>query len=231
MNEERRTNDSEQELTRRLKTGDPGAFKELVENLQDRVLNTCYRFVFNREDAEDIAQEVFIEVHRSITAFKGQSRLSTWVYRVAVTKSIDYVRKSKRKKRLAPLKSLFGIEEDVKNIPAAPGSDPAGNLEQEERKRILLEAISALPENQRIVFTLSKYKGLGNKEIAGILGSTLSSVESLMHRAKKNLEKKLYHYFEADLRKKRKFFVFFASQMIDKVLITVFFVVRVLSGI
>ncbi|MCP5103245.1 MAG: RNA polymerase sigma factor, partial [bacterium] len=191
------------ELTRRLKANEPGAFKQLVELYQDRVFATCYRFLLNRQDIEDIAQEVFIEIYRSISTFKEQSKLSTWIYRIAVTKSLDLIRKTKRKKRFAPVKSLFGLQEEGKDIPDPKSNDPQRNLEQTEGLRILKEAIDTLPENQRIAFTLSKCEGFGNKEITEIMGCSLSSVESLMHRAKKNLRKKLYHYFERDLKKKQ----------------------------
>jgi RNA polymerase sigma-70 factor (ECF subfamily) len=218
MNKKDNIDEQEQVLLRRLKAREPGAFKLLVELYRDRVLNTCYRFIFNKEDAEDIAQETFIEVYRSITAFREESKLSTWIYRIAVTKSIDFIRKTKRKKRMAHLKSLVGIEGEVKDIPAPLDSDPAKGLEQEERMRILQEAIDTLPENQRIAFTLSKCKGFGNKEIADIMGTTLSSVESLMHRAKNNLKKKLYLYFERDLKRKGKRFIilFFAFLLLLK---------------
>jgi RNA polymerase sigma-70 factor (ECF subfamily) len=113
MNKKNNIDEQEQVLLHRLKARERGAFKVLVELYRDRVLNTCYRFIFNREDAEDIAQEVFIEVHRSITAFREESKLSTWIYRIAVTKSIDFIRKTKRKKRMAKLKSLVGTEGGV----------------------------------------------------------------------------------------------------------------------
>jgi len=199
----------EERLLHRLKAEDPHAFKELVELFKDRVLNTCYRFLYNREDAEDIAQETFIEIHRSLSLFREESKLSTWIYRIAVTKSIDFIRRTKRKKRMAKLKRLVGIEGEVKDISAPISYDPAKSMEQEERMQILMEAVDTLPENQRIAFTLSKIKSFGNKEIAEIMGTSLSAVESLMHRAKSNLKKKLYQYFERDLKKKSASFLFF----------------------
>ncbi len=196
----------DQQLVTALQKGTPGAFKELVERYQDRVINTCYRFLFNREDAQDLAQEVFIEVHRSIANFRGQSKISTWLYRIAVTRSIDFIRKSKRKKRFAPLKSIFAMEEEGKEISDDPSDNPEQNLEQSERMKVLQDAIAALPENQNIAFTLSKCDGMSNKNIAEIMSCSLPSVESLMHRAKKNLRKKLFHYFEKDLKRGSRFF-------------------------
>jgi RNA polymerase sigma-70 factor (ECF subfamily) len=197
----------EKVLVQQLKRNEPGAFRTVVELYQDQVLNTCYRFLFNREDAEDVAQEVFIEVYRSISSFREEAKLSTWVYHIAITRSIDLIRKKKRKKRFAQMKSLLGLEEEGKELPTPGKNDPLEKLEQEERMKILQEAIDTLPENQRIAFTLSKCQGTGNKEIAEIMGVTLSSVESLMHRAKKNLEKKLYQYFETDLTKRKKILI------------------------
>lgn len=190
-------------LVQQLKNGDNEAFRTLVELYQDRVINTCYRFLYHREDAEDTAQEVFVEVYRSVSRFKGDSKFSTWLYRVAVTKSLDHLRKSKRKKRFAPVKSLLGMQEEGQEIPAPEHHAPPEQLEQEERLRIMFHAIDKLPENQRIAFTLSKCQDMSNKEIAAVMGVSLSSVESLIHRAKKKLRESLYHYFERDLKKNK----------------------------
>lgn len=193
----------EKDLIKRLKLKEPGAFKEMVELYQDRVLNTCYRFLFNREDAEEAAQDVFITAHQGLSSFKETAALSTWLYRIAVNRSIDMIRKKKRKKRFAPVKSLFGLEEEGKEVPAPEHYNPGETLEQSERMTILQEAIDSLPDNQRAVFTLSKCDGVGNKEISRIMNLSLSSVESLMHRAKRNLRKKLTAYFERDLKRNR----------------------------
>ncbi|MCP5046654.1 MAG: RNA polymerase sigma factor [bacterium] len=196
-------------LVKRLKQDEPGAFKELVERYRDRVINTCYRFLFNREDAEDTAQEVFIDVYNAISGFNETANISTWLYRIAVNRSIDLIRKYKRKKRFAPVKSLLGMEEKGQEVPAPIKNNPAEQLEQEERLKTLYQAIDTLPENQRICFTLSKCDGVGNKDIAQIMGVSLSSVESLMHRAKKNLRKKLFSYFEKDLKRKKELLIIF----------------------
>jgi len=192
---------TEQTLIQRLKNEEPGAFKELVELYQHRVINTCYRFLFNREDAEDTAQEVFIDVYNAVKNFNQEAQLSTWIYRIAVNRSIDSIRKKKRKKRFAPIKSLLGLEEEGKEIAAPDHWNPEKDLETSERMLILMTAVETLPENQRAVFTLSKCDGVGNKEIAAVMNLSLSSVEALMHRAKKKLRKQLFHYFEKDLKR------------------------------
>ena len=183
-------------LTEDLKKGDIKSFRILVDEHQKKVLNTCYRFVGNREDAEDLTQEVFIEVYKSISSFRGESQISTWIYRIAVTKSLDFIRKKKRKKRFAILKNTFSGDTVEEDIPDNQNLNPGSKIEEKDRIRILNEALESLPENQRAAFTLSKYDEMSYKEIAEILNTTVSSVESLIHRAKENLKKKLHHYYE-----------------------------------
>jgi len=91
-----------------LREGNEAAFRELVNRFQDRVYNTALGFLQHPEDAEDIAQEVFIQVYHSVGKFKGDARLSTWIYRITVTKSLDLIRSRKRKKRFGMLSQLFG---------------------------------------------------------------------------------------------------------------------------
>lgn len=149
------------------------------------VVNTCYRFVFNREDAEDLAQEVFIEVYRSLDKFREESKLSTWIYRIAVTKSLDHLRRLKRKKRFSSLKRVIGIDDPADSIPAASNDNPADVLDSKERLSVLQNALDGLPDNQKTAFLLSKQDGYSNQEIADILQTTIPAVESLIHRAKK----------------------------------------------
>lgn len=175
------------------------AFKELVYQYQDRVLNTCYRFLHNKEDAEDMAQEVFIEVYKSLPRFRGEAQLSTWIYRIAVTKSLDFLRKKRRKKRFGQILLFIGGKEVLNEIPAPLSTNPQKNLEDREREKILQQAVDSLAENQKIAVTLNKYEEFSYKEIAEIMGMTLSSVESLIHRGMKNLNKKLSRFYERNL--------------------------------
>ena len=171
-------------------------FSTIVAEHQDMVLNTCYRFVLNREDAEDIAQEVFLEAYRSLDSFRQESKLSTWLYRIAVTKSLDHLRKKKRKKRFSSLKRVMGFNDPAEEL-ALPSSieTPAEALSGSERTEILQSALDSLPDNQKTAFLLSKYDGYSNQEIADVMQTTVSAVESLVHRAKKNLQKKLEKHY------------------------------------
>ena len=187
---------SEENLISTLKKGDIKSFRILMDEHQRKVLNTCYRFLNNKEDAEDLTQEVFLEVYKSISSFREESKISTWIFRIAVTKSLDFIRKKKRKKRYAVLKRIFSDDALTVEIPDNTNLNPGRRTEEQDRIRILNEALESLPQNQRAAFTLSKYDELSYKEIADILNTTISSVESLIHRAKNNLKKKLYHYYQ-----------------------------------
>jgi RNA polymerase sigma-70 factor (ECF subfamily) len=187
------------ELIRAVKAGETGAFQSLVEQYQDRVINTCYGFVRDREDAKDIAQEVFIEIYQSLEKFREEAKLSTWIYRISVTKSLDFLRRKNRKKRMGQFKKLFNIDDVADRLEQPSGNNPDNNMEARERARILQQAMDRLPENQKIAITLSKYEGFSNKEISEIMNASVSSVESLIHRAKVNLKKKLYRYYDKHL--------------------------------
>ena len=184
-----------------IKNNEPESFRKLVLNYQDMIVNTCYGFVKNHTDAEDVAQEVFIEVYRSINKFREDAKLSTWLYRIAVNKSIDFLRKKKRKSWLGSIQSVFGSEEKAMVVEDKYRPNPQQTLEQNERKVVLQNAIEKLAENQKTAFILHKYEGLSYKEIAKVMDVSLSSVESLMHRAKKNLKKLLYSYYQETMKK------------------------------
>lgn len=184
---------SESEIIQKLQDGDEQAFQQLVEKYQQLVVNTCFGLVHNTEDAEDIAQDVFIEVFRSVGKFRAGSKLSTWLYRIAVNRSLNFIRDNKRQKMARSFQDFFTGGKDIqeKFMPGKTAS-PDDEFENNERAAILHKAIDSLPENQRIAFTLNKYDDLSYKQIAEVMESSVSSVESLIHRAKMNLQKKLY---------------------------------------
>ena len=185
----------DEEFLSRLIAGDQEAFKDLVLSYQNKVFNVCIGFLKNAEDAEDMAQEVFIEVLHSISKFKEQANLSTWIYRIAVNKSLEKLRYSKRQKRFAWITSLFGKEE---RIGESHGDfcHPGVQLENIERSKILFLAIDKLPDNQKTAYLMNKVEGLSYSEICDIMNLSLSSIESLLHRAKKNLQVSLKQYYE-----------------------------------
>lgn len=180
----------ELELIQQLKQGNEAAFKIFVETHQDRVFNTALGIVQNAADAEDVAQEVFIQAYRSIGSFKGESKLSTWLYRIATTRSLDLLRSKKSKKRHGFLQRLFNDQGELQYDPP-DFHHPGVALEQKENAAKLFKAIAKLPENQKAAFTLHKLEGISYQEISEVLQTTISSVEMLMYRAKQNLKKML----------------------------------------
>jgi RNA polymerase sigma-70 factor (ECF subfamily) len=181
---------TEQELITALCNGEEPAFKELVSQFKDRVFNTALGLLQQQEDAEDIAQEVFIQVHRSIGQFKGDSLLSTWIYRITVTKSLDHLRSKKRKKRFGFVRSLF-TDSNQPIVDPGDFTHPGIIQENKEDAAILFKMVDQLPENQRTAFILNKVEELSYREIADILKITESAVDSLLQRAKQKLRKKL----------------------------------------
>ncbi len=187
------------ELINKLKSGEEEAFRTVVNEYQRLILNCCFKFTKNAETSEDITQEVFIEVFRSVKKFRAESNLLTWIYRIAITKSLDYLKSQRRKKRFAAIKSLFEEDGVETNIQSTDSEGPERVLEDKDRMKVLSWAMDSLPEKQKIAFTLSKYDEMSYKEIADILNSSISSVESLIFRARTNLKKKLYFYYKKQL--------------------------------
>ncbi len=186
---------SDEILIDKILAGDQLAFKKLVENYQMMVINTCNGFLHDKQDAEDIAQEVFVEAFVSLRKFRKESKLSTWLYRIAANKSLNYLRSKKRKHWIQNIEGLLGFNIQVENQ-LIEKNHPQAVIEMKEDSEFLHQALNSLSENQRIAFTMNKYEDLAYSEIAEIMGVSLSSVESLIHRAKMNLQKKLIHYNE-----------------------------------
>ena len=183
---------NETELIEQLKEGDETAFKTIVEQWKDMVYNTILGIVQNETEAEDLAQDVFIKVFEKISTFKGDSKFSTWLYRIATTTALDHLRSKKRKKRFGFLQSLGGGDEK-ETIPDF--HHPGVSLDNKERATVLFKAIESLPENQKTAYTLHKLEGLSYRDVSEVLNTTVSAVESLMSRANQNLRKELEEYY------------------------------------
>jgi len=194
------TEQTEAELIAGLKAFREESFRIAVERYQDMAFNVAIGFTQRAEDAEDIAQEVFIEMYESIGGFRGDSKLGTWIYRIAVQKSLEHIRSKNRKKRFGFIQSIFGGEEQREAHDIADWDHPGILLENKQRARILFKAIEGLPENQKTAFTLHKLEGLSYAEIGEIMNTSLSSTESLMHRAKTSLRKTLKTYYDGSER-------------------------------
>tara|TARA_Y100000588_G_scaffold222524_1_gene236437 strand:- start:9330 stop:9908 length:579 start_codon:yes stop_codon:yes gene_type:complete len=190
----------EEGIIEQLKERNTAVFSQLIDDYQQKVFGTCISFVPNKEDAEDLVQEVFLEVYNSISKFKGNSKLSTWIYKITTNKCLEFIRKKNTKKRSGFLKPLFSEEFSIdKTNYFTEFNHPGFLLENKELNETLFKAINSLPESQASVFTLHKIDGKSYQEIADITDKSVSSVESLMFRAKKNLQQLLYDYYKNEI--------------------------------
>lgn len=188
----------EDKLVDALKLGDHQAFQTLVTLFSSKVFNLCMSFLKNTEEAEDATQEVFTIVFLSVNNFKQESKLSTWIYRISVNKCKEMIRNKSRKKRFGFMLPLEQAEMQQGNTNTF--FHPGIELENKERAAILAKAIDQLPEKQRIAFTLHKLEGISYEEITQIMETSLSSVESLIFRARQGLKLLLLDYFNENER-------------------------------
>jgi RNA polymerase sigma-70 factor (ECF subfamily) len=188
---------TDQEIIQGLKNRDEKTFREFVDKYQHMVINVSNNFVHNKEDAMDIAQEVFIKVYDSVKSFREQSRLSTWLYKIAVNKSLNYIRDKKRRNIFTSLDLIF---ENKNHNPVDNMADDQEisqeKMESDERKNLLIKAIDELPKKQKTALTLNKFEDLPYKEIATIMDISVTETGVLISRAKNKLQKKLVEYFK-----------------------------------
>jgi RNA polymerase sigma factor (sigma-70 family) len=190
---------SEQNFIKELQIGNQIAFGQLLDAYQQKVFGTCISFIPNKEDAEDVSQEIFIAVFKSIHQFKENSKLSTWIYKIATNKCLEFIRKKNAKKRFSFVQTLLGNEIPLdKTSYFTEVNHPGILLENQEKSALIFKAIDTLTESQRIIFTLAKIDEKSYQEIVEITGKSLSSVESILFRAKKALQQKLENFYKND---------------------------------
>ncbi len=183
---------NEQELIQALAKGDESAFRWLVDHYRNKVFHTILNIVQDSYEAEDATQEVFISVFESVSSFRGQSSLSTWIYQVAIRKALDKVRRRNTRRRLQQW--LPGWMPEEKRSANNEFHHPGIAMDNKEKAAILFNAIRALPEKQKIAFTLIKVQGMSYEEAGIIMQQGIKAIESLISRAKQNLQKQLEHY-------------------------------------
>lgn len=181
----------EQQLVTALQKGEEAAFRALVERHSDRVLNTCMAFVPDLHEAQDLTQEVFVEVFRSIGRFRFEASLSTWIYRIACNKALEHHRRRNRLKRRAFFQRLIGLDDPASQQIADQVNHPGIALEDKERAELLYKHLDRLPEQQKNALLLHKVEGLSHLEISDVLQVSIPAVEGLIHRAKKKLRASL----------------------------------------
>ena len=184
---------NDQELVKAVIRGDNSAMRDLISKYQDLVLNTCYKVLQSREDAQDIAQEVFIETYRSATGLRNEENISFWLYRISLNKSINYLKRSQNIlfRSIHQLESIFRHDVPGGSAPVPHSDDnPGESLEAAERQQMLSAAVASLSARQQKAFILYYYEEMSYKEISAVLGLSVSSVESLLSRGRENVRKK-----------------------------------------
>ncbi|HOP58245.1 MAG TPA: RNA polymerase sigma factor [Bacteroidales bacterium] len=179
---------NEKEIIQLILKGDREKYRLLVEKYQNMVFRICIGFVHNKEDAEDLTQEIFIRAYQSLSQFKGNAAFSTWLYRISINMSLNKINRS-------PLKSFFNSRDEkhetagsVENISIfSDNEDPEKIMITREHSEWLRKAVDSLPDKQKTALVLSRYDGLSQREIAEIINTTEGAVESLLQRAKNKL--------------------------------------------
>ena len=156
----------ESSFIHKLRSRDRSAFNQLVEEYKDQIMSVCYGFLKDENDAEDLTQEVFVEVYRTISKFKEESTLYTWMYRIAVSKSLDELKKRRSLKRAAFFEKRVRSEAaDLEmSMKESPDASPEEALLQKQQQQFIHDCLEELPETQRIAFTLSQSDGVSYKE-------------------------------------------------------------------
>jgi len=188
--------DSDSELMLRFQAGEEACFEELVERHKQRVFRTAYRFLGVRQDAEDIAQEVFLRVYRARDTYEPRARFTTWLY--AICRNTCFKRLRKQSGSPVSLSDEVELEDGSapRQLADARAPSPLESALRDERAALVKQAIEALPTSQRMALVLCKYEGLSYAEIAEAIGRSEKAVKSLLHRARQNLKEMLAGYFE-----------------------------------
>lgn len=183
-------------ILKKLESHDPSAFRDLFDTYHQMVFNICFRMIGNRQEGEDLTQEVFLKVYESLKNFRLESKLSTWIYRITINHCLNMQTKKKRQRWLS-LDFIMDSEIDVKDLSLSTAkNNPDIVLQQKETELIVQKCINALPAKQRIAIILHRYEGLSYQDIADIMKCSVASVESRLFRAKQNLVLKLRPYLK-----------------------------------
>jgi len=184
----------EKDLVQKSQEGNEEAYGVLVEAYQRKVFNMVYSLTFNREVADDLAQEVFIKAYYALPRFKGKAAFSTWLHQITVNHTKDYLRKASRMREVPfdETKGDLSTQEDEPEI-----RDREKDLAQ--KKKLVHEAIARLPEKYRIILSLRDIQGLPYEEISRVLNISPGTVDSRLHRARRILKKKIFPFLEKEV--------------------------------
>jgi RNA polymerase sigma-70 factor (ECF subfamily) len=182
----------------------PGAFEKLVELYQKRIFQFMFHMVKNREEAEDLTQELFLRVFRARQKYRPEARLSKWIFMIAHNLALNSIRSRKSQKGqvgrgLAGAGTTTHMLAPELNV-ASPEGTPSAQMRSVELSQVVQESIFTLAEDQRVAIMLNKYEEMSYEEIAQIMGRTEASVKSLLFRARVNLKDHLEAYLNKGIR-------------------------------
>ena len=185
---------ADRELVFRAQAGDLGAYDELIRRYQRKIYQLVYNMTSNREDAEDLVQDVFVKAYSALERFKGDSSFYTWIYRIAVNRAINYLKKRKRNTAMSLDDIDQGVERDPNFVALQSRESPVRDATLSELQKKLNEALQALSENHRAVVVLHDIQGIQHDEIARMLKCSPGTVRSRLFYARQELQKQLTEF-------------------------------------
>jgi len=186
----------EMDLVRKSQRGDLAAYDELVRRYQERIYATIYHMTSNHEDANDLAQDAFIKAYQAIRSFKGGSSFYTWVYRIAVNKTINFLKQRKARTHMSLNDLDFNAEHDPDLLALISDKTPRREAGLSELQKKLNEAMQKLSESHRLVVTLHDVQGVPHEEIAQIMDCNVGTVRSRLFYARQQLQGYLSDYLK-----------------------------------
>lgn len=189
--------DSDVSLMLAFQNGDISSFEKLLQKYKESIINIIYRFIGDRNEAEDLAIEVFLRVYKAAKNYEAKAKFTTWLYKITTNLCLNEIRKKAKFQTISlsePISTGEGKEEELIEKIANAAPSPQEILEKKERNALIRKAIDSLPAKQRMATILQIYEGLSYKEISKILGCSVKSVERRLYWARTNLKEKLSSY-------------------------------------
>ena len=186
----------EMDLVKRAQQGDMSAYDDLVRRYQERIYATIYHMTSNHEDANDLAQEAFIKAFQALKSFKGGSSFYTWIYRIAVNKTINFLKQRKNRAQISLNDLDFNAEHDPDLVALISDKTPRRDANLAELQEKLNEAMQKLSDYHRLVVTLHDVQGLSHEEIAKVMDCNIGTVRSRLFYARQQLQAYLSDYLK-----------------------------------